>query len=228
MKNRTIITTSWDDGHILDLRLADLLKKYNIQGTFYISPRSHEFDKTELLSTEDIKSLSDNFEIGAHTLTQVNLVKTNSATAKDEIIQSKKYLENIIQKEITSFCYPYGAYNNQVKQIVKDSGFLLARTTKRFVFLPASDPFELPTTVQVFTHPRDIINISLLRSAKTIAWDKISTIAFDSIIKTGGVFHLWGHSWEIEKNNQWQKLENLFDYISNREDIMYVSNSNIL
>ena len=31
------ITTSWDDGHTLDLRLADLLDKYDLRGTFYVA-----------------------------------------------------------------------------------------------------------------------------------------------------------------------------------------------
>ena len=35
-----IITTSWDDGHPLDFKLAELLNKYNLKGTFYI-PRSN-------------------------------------------------------------------------------------------------------------------------------------------------------------------------------------------
>ena len=36
MKPSTCITTSWDDGHPLDLRVAELLAKYGLQGTFYV------------------------------------------------------------------------------------------------------------------------------------------------------------------------------------------------
>ena len=32
----TYITTSWDDGHPLDLRVAELLSEYHLQGTFYV------------------------------------------------------------------------------------------------------------------------------------------------------------------------------------------------
>lgn len=36
MENKQlIITTSWDDGHPLDLKIAELLDKYGINGTFY-------------------------------------------------------------------------------------------------------------------------------------------------------------------------------------------------
>jgi hypothetical protein len=39
------VTTSWDDGHKLDMKLAVLLKKYGIKGTFYICP--NEWQKLE-------------------------------------------------------------------------------------------------------------------------------------------------------------------------------------
>jgi len=34
---KVIVTTSWDDGHLLDLRLAQLLQDAGLKGTFYIS-----------------------------------------------------------------------------------------------------------------------------------------------------------------------------------------------
>ena len=36
MNEKTLATTSWVDGHKLEIRLVALLKKYGIKGTFYI------------------------------------------------------------------------------------------------------------------------------------------------------------------------------------------------
>jgi len=33
---KAVITTSWDDGSIFDLKLKDLLKRYSIPATFYV------------------------------------------------------------------------------------------------------------------------------------------------------------------------------------------------
>jgi peptidoglycan/xylan/chitin deacetylase (PgdA/CDA1 family) len=52
MKKQIMVTTTWDDSHILDFKLAKLLKKYGIKGTFYISPKNREFREEELLSDE--------------------------------------------------------------------------------------------------------------------------------------------------------------------------------
>lgn len=40
--DRAIITTSWDDGHLLDLKLAGLLQKYDIPATFYVTIENFE------------------------------------------------------------------------------------------------------------------------------------------------------------------------------------------
>ena len=67
MKKQIIVTTSWDDGHKLDLKLAKLLKKYGIGGTFYISPKNREFREEDLLLDEEIIKLDRDFEIwGSH------------------------------------------------------------------------------------------------------------------------------------------------------------------
>ena len=56
------LITSWDDGDYLDMRLAVLLKAYNIPATFYLHDRCN-------LSDNDIRQLSNEFTIGGHTVT---------------------------------------------------------------------------------------------------------------------------------------------------------------
>jgi len=48
------------------------------------------------------------------------------------------------------------------------------------------------------------------------------------IIHSGGIYHVWGHSWEIGKRNDWIKLERVLQYISNRDYIKYYTNGEIL
>ena len=60
---QSFMTTSWDDAHPLDLRIAEMLARHNLSGTFY-APRSAE---TEVMPLADLRELSRGFEIGAHT-----------------------------------------------------------------------------------------------------------------------------------------------------------------
>ncbi|MEX0616720.1 MAG: polysaccharide deacetylase family protein [Candidatus Woykebacteria bacterium] len=233
-KNRVIVTTSWDDGHVLDLKLAKLLKKYNIFGTFYISPKNIEHEKKDLLSNRDILNISKDFEIGAHTLTHPHLTKISLKEAEEEIIESKEYLEKIISKKVHSFCYPYGDFDSNVKKLVESAGFKIARTTKRYEFKTSLDLFSLPTTFHTYNHFSDIhhiLNFSRSRPDrlfKYIDWEYLAMDLFDYALVNKTTFHLWGHSWEIEKYNAWDKLEKVLQYISKRDDVTYVTNSELI
>lgn len=223
-----IVTTSWDDGHKLDLRLSGLLKKYNIAGTFYISPHNREIIPNHLLSDSQVRQLSANFEIGAHTYNHFDLTKIPLDRAEKEIIESKKYLENLLHKEISSFCYPRGQFNPDIKRIVQKAGFRLGRTIKRFETTMGVDPYSLPTTVHVYDHLQDLVNIPLILLNKTISWDSLAIKFFDRVNAQGGIFHLWGHSWEIDKNGDWERLENILKYISNRKNVLYLTNESMV
>ena len=230
----TYVTTSWDDGHKLDIRLASLLRKYGIKGTFYVCPQDREFKKADLLSTQSLLSISKDFEIGGHTITHPHLTRITASEADDEIAQSKSYLEEILQKEVTAFCYPYGDYNDEVKSLVKKHGYRLARTTKRYAFDIPQDTFELPTTFHTYSHYSDLHKIlsfsefSLMKLKKYWNWETLAIELFDYTCKMGGIFHLWGHSWEIEENHGWQSLENVLAHIAQRNEIVHKSNTEIL
>jgi len=228
------VTTSWDDGHKLDIRLAALLKKYGIRGTFYVCPQDREFKKEDLLDSEDILSISKDFEIGGHTITHPHLTTVTTSRADEEISQSKAYLEELLQQAVTAFCYPYGDYNDEVKDLVKKHGYKLARTTRRYAFDITEDVFELPTSFHTYAHYSDLhkilffSNFSLVNCKKYWDWEKLAKVLFERTCQTGGVFHLWGHSWEIEKNNGWQKLESVLSYIAKRNNVIHQTNTEIL
>ena len=52
---RVIVTTSWDDGHPLDLKVADILSEFGIQGTFYVAPYNRE---RAVLAASDLMDLT--------------------------------------------------------------------------------------------------------------------------------------------------------------------------
>lgn len=227
---RIFVTTSWDDGHILDLQIAKLLKKYSLKGTFYISPKNREFKTSDLLSDEQVISLSKDFEIGAHTMTHPRLSKLRSDIASAEIRESKQYLENIIKKPVESFCYPGGCYNFLNVHQVKDVGFLLARTVDRFSF-NSKNPYELSTSLHAYNHWSDVWRIASFAGFNPVVfwsyyrnWDVLAMAMFDHVSREGGVFHLWGHSWEIDGHKDWNRLKRVLGYISNRPGVSYVEN----
>lgn len=230
---QVIVTTSWDDGHNLDVKLSRLLRKYNIPATFYISPNDHEFSKEKLLSDEAVVELSKHFEIGAHTMTHPRLPRVDHTVAFNEIIESRIYLQTLTRTDISCFCYPGGDYTKSHVQMVRKAGFNYARTVKRLSLSTKYNPFMAPTSVNTYNHFSDLLRIGWMvkfhpwHMYKLFHWDFLAVYLFDKALREGGVFHLWGHSWEVDKHGDWSKLETVLKHISGHKSVKYVVNGQI-
>lgn len=217
--------TSWDDGYVLDLRVAELLDRYGAKGTFYVCP--HKQHGSDMLTREQIRSLSSHHDIGAHSLSHPRLTLVSSTHAEEEIRGSKTWVEEITGKPCTTFCYPYGAVNDHVKHLVQNAGFSDARTTKDLQFSSA-DPFLQPVTLQIAPFPRRRMQwhwklldplgplrarYKRLRALGTPhsamgSWLAVAKYLLLYAMETHQeFFHLYGHSKEIEKYGMWEDLE---------------------
>lgn len=235
IKKQFIVTTSWDDGLKLDLKIAKLLNKYNLKGTFYIAPNNREWNRKDILSNNEIKQLSHDFEIGVHTMTHPTLTQINEQAAYQEMLGSKIFLEKLINTEMKMFCYPKGFYNARIKSLVRKTGFIGARTVKRFHIFPPVDFFEFGTTVQATPHRLKFspelplkLNLTFSYSLFIKEWVNIAKKIFDYVYQNGGIFHLWGHSWEVDKHDDWEKLEDVFSYISQKPSVKYLENGELI
>ena len=229
MKGNLTVTTSWDDGTVTDIRLAELLYKYKVKGTFYIS-RCRE---QKLLSESNIIEISKEFEIGCHTISHHDLTKLLPPVMVGEIGDSKKYLENLLSHRVRMFCYPEGRYNKTVKRLVEAGGFLGSRTcrpmgfdlTKRFcqldITMPASNDSPLMDL-------KTCAKLSLWLSFDYwFNWETRAKILFDLALRKGGIYHIYGHSAELDDNNGWNMLEGVLVRISNQDEVKYMTNGEI-
>ena len=214
---KLIVTTSWDDGSILDLKLAQMLTKYGLKGTFYI-PKSPK-NVTPLRKT-DIAALAAEHEIGAHTVNHPHLTQIPPAEAKTEIEDSKIYLEEILGKKIKMFSYPFGEYNEAVKTITKDCGFIGARTVKPAQPGDIHDPYEFGITVFASNGRFH----EMVKTSPELDWEPKAQKLFDGALENGGMWHIWGHSWDTDNHKEWDKLERVLKYIANKPGVQYATN----
>ena len=214
------ITTSWDDGHPLDLRIAELLAKYGLQGTFYI-PCTGE---TATMSPSQVRHLGSAFEVGAHTLHHINLWEADDDAARREIFGSKTWLEDLLGTPCRMFCPPGGRFRRHQLGFAREAGYLGVRTVEllstRFPRL-VDGVMLMPTTVQAEPHTALVYlknagkrlayrNLwAYLRAGPAADWPRLVDVLARRALEHGGVFHLWGHSWEIEQHDQWGPLEDV-------------------
>ena len=195
------ILTSWDDGHELDVKVMKLLRKYNLPGIFFIPIISWGF--------ENLDQYKD-FEVGGHTYSHPpDLKKLNRGARVDEIWCAKRTLEDKFTKPIEWFCYPKGKYNKIVIADVKRYGFKYARTTN----IDYGDPLDDKD------YEKRGFHCYQRKEYQGVDWLDYIKVCFSSWQKMGmgNDFHIWGHSWEIDKYNEWDKLEELFKYIKNNK-----------
>lgn len=87
--------------------------------------------------------LAEGHEIGSHGATHCNLAGSSEAKAHQEIEGSKARLEDLLGREITHFCYPYGSYDARIRDLVVEAGYHTACTVEFGVNQPGADPFSL-------------------------------------------------------------------------------------
>jgi peptidoglycan/xylan/chitin deacetylase (PgdA/CDA1 family) len=214
----TYITTSWDDGHPLDLRVAELLTKYGLSGTFYV-PRENDH---ATMTAGQIRALSQAFEVGAHTLHHVTLTRATPEQARQEIADSRTWIEDVTGASCSMFCPPNGRFSRRHLEAIRAAGYLGVRTVELLsLALPrrASGLALMPTSVQAHPHrwlaySRNALRWrlgrnfwSVIRYGRARDWEELSRWLVTRAQERGGVFHLWGHSWEVEQQGQWQRLE---------------------
>lgn len=204
------ILSSWDDGCIHDIKLADLLKKYEIPAIFYWP---YDLEKScnvsrvkKFLSMQQCIDLSKEFEVGSHTVSHQFLTKVNLQQARNEVFESKKLWEDKLGKPIEKFCYPRGYTNTIIKMFVKNAGYKEARTTVIGHLKPSNDPFAQPTTLHVGIDRVEYKN----KSWELFGKEMLEKAEEDS------VYHLFGHSWEIEQFGDWDNLETFFKLITGK------------
>lgn len=111
---------------------APILKKYGYPWTYYIYPAFITVAEGKgAASWNDLIELQkEGIDIECHSMTHPQLTHKGNKTPeqyadwlKNETAGAKAILEQHLGKPVTSFAYPFGAYNKQVEAAVVDAGF---------------------------------------------------------------------------------------------------------
>lgn len=103
-------------------------------------------------------------EIGSHTSHHAHLAQVELATARQELVESKKILEDALGTKVTTLAYPYGESSPAVEKMAEEAGYDVAFSTDRAPRDHAENRFTVRRAV-VF--PR---NTSLQILIKTQRW----------------------------------------------------------
>ena len=221
------VTFSYDDGVTQDIRLVEILNRYNLKATFNLNSELLGKDGNldilgkrilhNKVQPHKITEVYKNHEIAAHTLTHPDMTEMPADEVIRQVEQDRLNLSELSGTEVIGMAYPgrQPNYNSRIARIIKNgTGVEFARTTicnKDFSY--QSDLYEFHPSV----FHRD--------------WDQLYKLAEKFVEldpKSEKIFYIWGHSYEFDINDEWDKFEEFCKYIANRSDIFYGTNKEIL
>lgn len=206
-----------------------MLARHGIAGTFYV-PQDAPLGT---MSPAQLRALATGFEIGAHTLEHERLTRLAPSRSWQEISGSKRWVEDQTGRECRMFCPPGGRFSNAHLGMAQRAGFLGLRSVELVsLAMPreVSGILVMPTTVQACDHGSlDYLKNFAKRAAVQNlwryvryglpgGWQSLARRLLEHILPDGGVFHLWGHSWELAGQGQWQRLEEVLRFMASHQD----------
>lgn len=223
------VTFSYDDGVLQDKRLIKLFNKYGLKGTFninsgFIGQAGSLFRNNTTVAhckytRDEIPAVYAGHEIAAHTLTHPFLKDIeDDAEIIRQVEEDRLALSEIAGYEVRGMAYPMGsAYvDERVFELVRNhTGIRYARTTT------STHSFDLQDDLIAF-HPTEY---------HLENWDTLTNKAIELIEMTPDrpqLFYVWGHAYEFDAWDDWDKMEEFCRLISGHSDIFYGTNSDIL
>ncbi|MBQ8606365.1 MAG: polysaccharide deacetylase family protein [Clostridia bacterium] len=218
-----VLTLSYDDGVIQDIRLIGILDKYGIKGTFNINTGSYfPEDKTRetprgrlKLSESQKLYINSGHEVATHALTHAFLEELRPDEVITEIITDRKNIEAQYGSFARGHAYPYGSYSDEVVDCLAKCGICYARTVK------STGKFDFPEN-WLKLHPTCHHNSPELMTLANKFIDITSKYPFEN-----WMFYLWGHSYEFDNDDNWDVIENFAKTVGGRDDIWYATNIEI-
>lgn len=221
------VTFSYDDGVKTDLHLAEIFDSYKMKATFNIcSSRVGEG-----LSENEIKQnlIGKGHEIAVHGAHHLAPGKLRPIDGIREFLECRLELEKTFDMIVRGAAYPNsgitaiqngGTYEN-IREYLKNIDIAYARTlggdNDRF-FLPEDWYAWLPTVhhenPKIFEYIDEFLNIS---DSDDVYCDT----------RYPCLFYVWGHSYEFERNNNWDRIEKICSLLAERQDTWYATNIEI-
>ncbi len=208
------LTLSYDDGQIFDRRLVEILNKYGIKGTFHLNS-AHLFDGQnypEHVSRAEVKELYAGHEVACHGENHYSMFLLNDQRALMEVLEDRRKLESLTGKMVQGMSYAFGHCNKNSGEVLKMAGIKYSRKASTTgTFYPPGDFMEWEGTchhednladyAQEFLHVPSYVELPLM--------------------------YVWGHSFEFDRNNNWELIEDFARTVSGREEIWYATNLEI-
>lgn len=150
------VALTFDDGaqDFYD-NVVPVLHEFDVPATVFViadalttSSYSHTDDfHYEYMGLDELSELVDDplVTVGNHTRSHPNLRTVDAERLPDEIVGSRETLEDLLDVDVTRFCYPYGAFDDRAAELVRETHDIgVGGRGRREAISWATDPAQVP------------------------------------------------------------------------------------
>ena len=222
------VTFSYDDGARPDKRLAELFDKYGLKATFNLNcgyARRNSFTKEEIHEY----FLSKGHEIAVHGANHRPTGNLRPIEAIRDVLDCRLELEEKCDRIIRGMAYPdtgimlFGNLGNYeaVKNCLVELDIAYARTIEG-----DNDSFMLPEDFHAWMPSAHHDNPEIMDYIDKFLKLDISPATYHAE-RIPRLFYIWGHSFEFDKKNNWEHMEEVCQKLSGNDEIWYATNIEI-
>lgn len=221
------VTFSYDDGVSQDLRLIELFNRYGVKATFNLNAgllgirgtvetgeKKASHDK---LPKEELPAVYKGHEPASHGQLHCCMYGMDAGRCTQEILSCRTQLESIFQKPLTGFAYAFGAVNDTIRRALVSCGISYGRTIR------STHSFDIPEDFLMWDPTCHHDDKQLFPLADSFLSDE----NYFSFFSPAKLFYVWGHSYEFDQNDNWNRMETFLQKVSGHEDVWYASNGEI-
>lgn len=220
-------TMSYDDGVFQDIRLIEILNRYGLKATFNLN--SGLFGQQRILQVrgvpvnhnrlkaEDIRGVYAGHEVAAHTVTHAMLPECSQEEIVREVEADRLALSELTGYEVVGMAYANGGENNNdtVAQVIRErTNIQYART------ITCTGNFAIQKNLLRYNP-----TVFHLRMDEMFALGE-QFLAMEP--ETPQLFYVWGHSYELDAENTWNRFEEFCRMMSGHPDVFYGTNREVL
>lgn len=222
------VTFSYDDGVVQDKRLAAIFDKYGIKATFNFNCdciRDKNYNREEIQEY----FLSKGHEIAVHGAEHKANGNIRPIEGIRDVLNCRIELEEKCGQIIRGMAYPdtgitqmgnFGSYEG-IKHYLQELDIVYSRTLGG-----DNDGFFLPEDFYAWMPTAHHDNPQIMEYIDKFLELDISTGTYHAR-RIPRLFYVWGHSYEFDRNNNWDRIEEICRKFSQSDEVWFATNIEI-
>ena len=162
----------------------------------------------------DVKQIYEGHEVAVHTVLHPNLNNLSDPEILDTVKRDRYNLSEIVGYDVIGMAYPCCEVTAHVKDVVRSSGEVAYSRT-----VTVTGDTSLPT---------DLFDWKCTARATAPSLEEAAIRFLESDPESPSLFSVWGHSYEFDIDNSWDRFERFCSLISGKADIFYGTNREVL